>query len=229
MLSIIFKIIKRLVLLFLISTILSVLLLRFIPIPFTPLVFTRMYEQYHNNKEIVFKKNWVPIDKISKQLQRAVISSEDQNFVEHHGFDFDAIGKAYDYNKNKKGSKPAIGASTISQQTAKNVFLWQGRTYIRKALEAYFTVLIELIWSKERILEVYLNVIEMGDGIYGAEAASQLYFHVPAEQLSRQQAAAIAAILPNPRRWNAAKPNGKLKYKINKIVSRMPKAKLPKK
>ena len=229
MLSIIFKIIKRLVLLFLISTILSVLLLRFIPIPFTPLVFTRMYEQYHSDKEIVFKKNWVPIDKISIQLQRAVISSEDQNFVEHHGFDFDAIGKAYDYNKNKKGSKPAIGASTISQQTAKNVFLWQGRTYIRKALEAYFTVLIELIWSKERILEVYLNVIEMGDGIYGAEAASQLYFHVPAKKLSRQQAAAIAAILPNPRKWNAAKPNGKLKYKINKIVSRMPKAKLPKK
>jgi monofunctional biosynthetic peptidoglycan transglycosylase len=188
-----------------------------------------MYEQYQNNKEIVFKKNWVPIDKISKQLQRAVISSEDQNFVEHHGFDFDAIGKAYDYNKNKKGGKPAIGASTISQQTAKNVFLWQGRTYIRKALEAYFTVLIELIWSKERILEVYLNVIEMGDGIYGAEAASQIYFHVPAKQLSRQQAAAIAAILPNPRRWNAAKPNGKLRYKINKIVSRMPKAKLPKK
>ena len=229
MLSIIFKIIKRLLLLFLISTILSVLLLRFIPIPFTPLVFTRMYEQYHSDKEIVFKKNWVPIDKISIQLQRAVISSEDQNFVEHHGFDFDAIGKAYDYNKNKKGSKPAIGASTISQQTAKNVFLWQGRTYIRKALEAYFTVLIELIWSKERILEVYLNVIEMGDGIYGAEAASQLYFHVPAKKLSRQQAAAIAAILPNPRKWNAAKPNGKLKYKINKIVSRMPKAKLPKK
>jgi len=229
MLSIIFKIIKRLVLLFLISTILSVLLLRFIPIPFTPLVFTRMYEQYHSDKEIVFKKNWVPIDKISIQLQRAVISSEDQNFVEHHGFDFDAIGKAYDYNKNKKGSKPAIGASTISQQTAKNVFLWQGRTYIRKALEAYFTVLIELIWSKERILEVYLNVIEMGDGIYGAEAASQLYFHVPAKKLSRQQAAAIAAILPNPRKWNAAKPNGKLKFKINKIVSRMPKAKLPKK
>jgi monofunctional biosynthetic peptidoglycan transglycosylase len=188
-----------------------------------------MYEQYHSDKEIVFKKNWVPIDKISIQLQRAVISSEDQNFVEHHGFDFDAIGKAYDYNKNKKGSKPAIGASTISQQTAKNVFLWQGRTYIRKALEAYFTVLIELIWSKERILEVYLNVIEMGDGIYGAEAASQLYFHVPAKKLSRQQAAAIAAILPNPRKWNAAKPNGKLKYKINKIVSRMPKAKLPKK
>lgn len=229
MLSFIFKIIKRLLLLFLISTILSVLLLRFIPIPFTPLVFTRMYEQYHYDKEIVFKKNWVPIDKISIQLQRAVISSEDQNFVEHHGFDFDAIGKAYDYNKNKKGSKPAIGASTISQQTAKNVFLWQGRTYIRKALEAYFTVLIELIWSKERILEVYLNVIEMGDGIYGAEAASQFYFHVPAKQLTRQQAAAIAAILPNPRRWNAAKPNGKLKYKINKIVSRMPKSKLPKK
>lgn len=229
MLSIIYKIIKRLVLLFLISTILSVLLLRFIPIPFTPLVFTRMYEQYHQNKEIVFKKDWVPINEISKQLQRAVISSEDQNFVDHYGFDFDAIGKAYEYNKNKKGSKPAIGASTISQQTAKNVFLWQGRTYIRKALEAYFTVLIEMIWSKERILEVYLNVIEMGDGIYGAEAASQLYFHVPAKQLSRQQAAAIAAILPNPRRWNAAKPNGKLKYKINKIVSRMPKAKLPKK
>lgn len=229
MLSIIFKIIKRLVLLFLISTILSVLLLRFIPIPFTPLVFTRMYEQYHHNKEIVFKKDWVPINEISKQLQRAVISSEDQNFVDHYGFDFDAIGKAYEYNKNKKGSKPAIGASTISQQTAKNVFLWQGRTYIRKALEAYFTVLIEMIWSKERILEVYLNVIEMGDGIYGAEAASQLYFNVPAKQLTRQQAAAIAAILPNPRRWNAAKPNGKLKYKINKIVSRMPKAKLPKK
>jgi monofunctional biosynthetic peptidoglycan transglycosylase len=188
-----------------------------------------MYEQYSNDKEIVFKKTWVPIDEISVQLQRAVISSEDQNFATHYGFDMDAIEKAYKYNQNKSGSKPARGASTISQQTAKNVFLWQGRNYIRKALEAYFTVMIELLWSKERILEVYLNVIEMGDGIYGAEAASEYYFHVKANQLSKQQAAAIAAILPNPRRWNASKPNGKIQYKINKIIQRMPKAMLPKK
>lgn len=188
-----------------------------------------MYEQYSQDKEIIFKKDWVSMDKISIHLQRAVISSEDQNFVNHHGFDFEAIEKAYTYNKNKTGSKPAHGASTISQQTAKNVFLWQGRTYVRKALEAYFTVLIEIIWSKERILEVYLNVIEMGDGIYGAEAASQHYFRVSAKNLSKKQAAAIAAILPNPRRWNAAKPNGKIKYKINKILARMPKAQLPKK
>ncbi len=227
MIKFILRVIKRIVILFFVSSILIVLIYRFLPIPLTPLMVSRMFEQYKNDKELKCKKDWMPIDKISKNLQKAVISSEDQNFMTHNGFDFKAIEKAYKYNQKKSSNKPARGASTISQQTAKNVFLWQGRTYVRKALEVYFTALIELFWSKERILEVYLNVIEMGDGIYGAEAASQEYFNVSAINLTKQQAASIAAILPNPRKWKASNPNGKTKYKVGKILNRMNKAVLP--
>ncbi|MBI2269886.1 MAG: monofunctional biosynthetic peptidoglycan transglycosylase, partial [Bacteroidetes bacterium] len=134
-----------------------------------------------------------------------VICSEDQNFLDHHGFDMDAIEKAVKHNKKHKRKR---GASTISQQTAKNVFLWPGRSWIRKGFEVYFTFLIELCWSKERIMEVYLNVIEMGNGIYGAEAAAKTFFHKPAKSLTSSQSALIAAVLPNPRKFSVAHPSG---------------------
>jgi len=144
------------------------------------------------------KRDYVRRGAISSNARLAVISSEDQLFPDHHGFDWKSIKKAMNYNKRKPGR--VRGASTISQQTAKNVFLWQGRSWIRKGLEVYFTFMIELIWGKKRILEVYLNVIEMGDGIFGIEMASEIYFNKHAKDISREEAAMIAACLPNPRR-----------------------------
>ncbi len=144
--------------------------------------------------------DWVSLDKISPGMQLAVICSEDQRFLEHRGFDYNAIKAAYE--RNRKGNT-LRGGSTISQQTVKNVFLWPGRSYVRKGFEAYFTFLIELFWSKERILEVYLNSIEMGEGVYGVEAAAQHWFNKSAKDLTRHEAAAIAAILPNPREYKA--------------------------
>ena len=146
------------------------------------------------------KRDYVDYDEMSYQVKLAVISSEDQKFPDHSGFDWKNIRKAMDYNQKKPG-RSVRGASTISQQVAKNVFLWQGRSWIRKGLEAYFTKMIEWVWGKERILEVYLNVIEMGKGIYGAEAAAQSYFKKPAKKLSRREAAMIAACLPNPKKY----------------------------
>lgn len=180
------------------------ILYRFVPVPITPLMVIRLFEQaVDEKKEVRFKKDWVPFSEISKNAPQAVYASEDQKFLDHNGFDFEAMEKAWENNKKGKRVK---GASTITQQTVKNVFLWPSRSYLRKGLEAYFTVLVELIWSKERIMEVYLNVIEMGDGIYGIEAAAQTYYKKPAAKLNRNQAAMIAAVLPNPRRWNPAKP-----------------------
>ena len=181
-----------------------VLLFRFVPVPFTSLMFIRCGQQLAAGHSLRMTKNWKSLDKISPNLVLAVVASEDNNFLEHHGFDFDAIEKAVKFNEKKKGKK-VRGASTISQQCAKNVFLWPGRSYIRKGFEAYFTLLIEIIWGKKRIMEVYLNVIEMGDGIYGAEAAAQEYFKESASGLSRAEAAQISALLPNPRKWNPAK------------------------
>lgn len=153
---------------------------------------------------MTLKHEWVSLEEISPKLQLAVVCSEDQNYLEHGGFDFAAIKKAM--TSNKKGKK-LRGASTISQQTAKNVFLWPGRSYVRKGFEVYFTLLIEIFWSKERIMEVYLNSIEMGNGVYGAESAAQYWFHKDAKKLSKDDAAAIAAILPNPRRYVANPPS----------------------
>lgn len=179
-----------------------VVLYKFVPVPFTPLMAIRYFENSEDGKNIETKHDWVPLEDISKNLQKAVIASEDGRFFEHSGFDFEAIQKAAVGNFKGKKLK---GGSTITQQTAKNVFLWQGRSYIRKGLEVYYTFLIELIWGKERILEVYLNSIEMGDGIYGAQAATQYWYKRDCKSLTRMQAAGIAAILPNPRRF---KPNG---------------------
>lgn len=194
-----FRFVWKTILWFNIISVFFVLLYKFVPVPFTPLMIIRAMEQKAAGKEMTFSHNWVPIESISPNLQKAVISSEDGKFFEHNGFDFSAMQKAFE--KNQKGKK-IRGGSTISQQTAKNVFLWPGRSYIRKGFEAYFTFLIELIWSKKRIMEVYLNSIEMGNGVYGAEAASKYWYHKQAKNLTKYEAAGIAAILPNPRKYN---------------------------
>ena len=217
-----FKKIKRFIwktfLWFNIISILLVLLFKFVPVPFTPLMAIRGIEQKFDGKEIIYSHDWVPIEEIATNLQKAVIASEDGNFLTHNGFDFKAIEKAMENNEKGKKIK---GGSTISQQTAKNVFLWQGRSYLRKGLEAYYTVLIELIWSKERIMEVYLNSIEIGNGIYGAQAASRHWFSKDAKNLTKLEAAGIAAILPNPRKFKASNSSSyinKRKAKISKYI-----------
>lgn len=181
-----------------------VLALKWLPVYVTPLVMLRTAEYALDGQWVPIRKNWVPLEEISPHLQRAVIAAEDPKFLNHTGFDFEAILKAIDANKKRKNK---IGASTITQQTAKNVFLYPSRTYIRKGLEVYFTFLIELLWDKQRILEVYLNVIELGPGIYGAEAASLYYWKKPAMKLSMGEAQLVAAILPNPRKWNPKNPS----------------------
>jgi len=178
----------------------------------------RNIEQLQEDKKLVLKHDWVPIEAISKNLQLAVICSEDQNFLAHNGFDMEAIEKAIEHNKKGKRIR---GASSISQQTAKNVFLWPQRSWFRKGLETYFTFLIELFWSKERIMAVYLNSIEMGNGVYGVEAASQFWFKKPAIKLNRNEAAAIAAILPNPRRYRANPATNYIQGRKNWIVRQM--------
>ncbi|EPR66549.1 monofunctional biosynthetic peptidoglycan transglycosylase [Cyclobacterium qasimii] len=202
-----------------VASIVMVVLLSVFPVYFTPLMGIRTVEQvFSEDKDLVLKKDWEPIEKISPHLYLAVIASEDQKFLSHGGFDWEAIESAFKGNKSGKQLK---GGSTISNQTAKNVFLWPGRNFVRKGLEAYFTVLIELMWGKERILEVYLNVIEMGDGIYGAEAAAQYYFKKPASDLNRQEAALIAAVLPNPIRWRPDKPTDYIRKRQSWILRNM--------
>lgn len=196
-----------------------VVLFRFVPVPVTPLMIIRCGEQLYDGKEMILKHDWVSIGQISKNLPLAVVCSEDQNFMNHSGFDIAAIERSVE--AAKRGSKRVKGASTISQQTAKNIFLWPGRSWIRKGFEVYFTVLIEFVWSKERIMEVYLNSIEMGNGIYGAEAAANHYWKTTAKNLSRTQAAAIAAVLPNPRRYSANPPGPYVQERIGWIVGQM--------
>lgn len=194
----------KVVLWFLAIPLIGVVIFKWVPVPATSLMVIRYMEQKEADTKTVWKHDWVPIEDISKNLQLAVICSEDQNFLNHSGFDLKAIEKAFD--NNQKGKK-VRGASTISQQTAKNVFLWPQRSWIRKGMEAYVTFLIELIWTKERIMEVYLNSIEMGNGIYGAEAASQYWFKKSASKLTKSEAAAIAAILPRPLKYRANPPS----------------------
>lgn len=195
-------------------SILLVIIYKWIPVPFTPLMFTRVVENKIDGKDAILSHDWVSLDEISPNLQKAVIASEDGNFLKHNGFDFLAMQKAF---KNNNRGKKLKGGSTISQQTAKNVFLWQGRSYIRKGLEAYFTVLIELIWGKERIMEVYLNSIEMGNGVYGAEEA-RYWYAKKAIDLSTREAAGIAAILPNPRKYKATNSSSYIERRKGKIV-----------
>lgn len=211
------KLIGRAILLFFAVSIASTIVFRFLPVPITPLVLQRVIEQgMDGDRKVRFSKDWVPIEAISKNLQLAVVCSEDQNFLKHFGFDMEAIKKAMSHNKKSKKTR---GASTISQQTAKNVFLLPIRSYVRKGLEVYFTFLIEVFWSKERILEVYLNVIEFGDGIYGAEAAATYFFNKEAKDLTASEAAILAAVLPNPLKYKANAP-GKYLQKRKKWILR---------
>ena len=202
------------------STILSVLILRWMPVWFTPLMFIRCAQQVSAGEEMKLRHRWVSLDEISPSLPTAVMASEDAHFLEHNGFDYKAIEHAAMRNM-KHPEKRKLGASTISQQTAKNVFLWPGRSWIRKGFEVYFTVLIELMWSKERIMEVYLNSIEMGDGIYGASAVAEWHFNTQASQLSKAQCALIAATLPNPRRFNSAHPSSYMLKRQKRILHEM--------
>jgi len=158
----------------------------------------RAVEAAWQKKPVKWKKTWRPLEQMSPSLARAVVASEDQRFFSHHGFDLEAIQNAFRANQ---AGRRKLGASTISQQTAKNLFLWPDRTWLRKGLEVYFTLLLELLWSKKRILEVYLNVVEMGDGVYGMPAAAEKYFGKPAKRLQAEEAALLAACLPAPRRW----------------------------
>jgi monofunctional biosynthetic peptidoglycan transglycosylase len=213
-----FKFIFKSILWLIALSLFFVVVFKWVPVPITPLMVIRYFEQPKQEKNSGWKHDWVSIDNISKNIQLAVICSEDQNFLNHHGFDMEAIKKAMENNQKKRRIK---GASTISQQTAKNVFLWPQRSWLRKGFEAYFTFLIELVWSKERIMEVYLNSIEMGNGIYGVEAASQYWFKKPASRLSQQEAAAIAAILPNPKRYRANPASNYIQSRKQWIVRQM--------
>jgi len=186
------------------SSILAVVFYKYVPVPCSPLMFIRCYQQVRDGQSLKMKHDWVPLDSISPDLPLAVWSCEDQNFLNHNGFDVDAIETAL---KEKEERGRVRGASTISQQAAKNVFLWPSSTWVRKGFEVYFTLLIEFFWDKQRIMEVYLNTIEMGDGIYGAEAVAQEHFGVNAKNLTRNQCAMIAVTLPNPRKFNSASPS----------------------
>mgnify|MGYP002735340773 CR=1 FL=1 len=209
------KFIFKLMLWFVGLSVLWVLVYKFVPVPYTPLMAIRSIE---GDDQFKLSHKWVPMEKISPHLQLAVICAEDQRFVHHNGFDREAIEKAIQSNR---AGKRLRGGSSISQQTAKNVFLWPERSWVRKGFETYFTFLIENLWSKERILEVYLNSIEMGDGIFGAQAAAEYWFGKTAQDLSQQNAAAIAAILPNPRNYRANPPSPYISRRISWIVQQM--------
>jgi len=212
------KILRWTVTIFFVSTILAVVAYRFIPVYATPLMFIRCIEQVADGKSITWHHHWVPLEKMSPSMPVAVMASEDQRFLTHHGFDFDAIQKAAESNKDGKKIR---GGSTISQQTAKNVFLWPGRSWIRKGFETYFTFLIELLWSKQRIMEVYLNSIEMGDGIYGVDAVAEYHFNTDASGLSRADCALIAATLPNPRKFSSKEPSAYMLKRQRQIQVQM--------
>lgn len=204
-------------------SLLLVSLFSFVPIPYTPLVAIRAIEAGLDGHTIRVAKEWIPIDAMAPSILRAAIASEDFRFIEHRGFDFDAIQKALRANERveRRGRGKIRGASTISQQTAKNVFLWPGRTWVRKGLEAWLTILIETTWTKRRILEVYLNVIEFGDGIYGVEAASERFFGKPAKKLSASEAALLIAVLPNPRNLHVEAPSAYVRFRQAAIVRRL--------
>jgi len=213
------KIILKFFLGFIFISIFSVLLLKWLNPPTTSIMIQRKVEaliSWNDRQMIAYE--WFSYDDISKQMAIAVIAAEDQNFPFHFGFDFEQIEKAIE--QSNRGRK-LRGASTITQQVAKNLFLWEGRSFIRKGFEAYFTVLIELLWSKERILEVYLNVIETGDMIFGVGAASQIYFKKLPAKLTRSQAALITATIPNPKRFSAKRPSGYILRRQSWILGQM--------
>lgn len=203
---------------FVATSILGVVLFKFLPVYVTPLMLLRCFQQVGDGQSIQLHHHWIPMEKISPSMPVAVMAGEDTRFLLHHGFDYDAIEKAARRNL-KRGKK--FGASTISQQTAKNVFLWPGRSWIRKGFEVYFTALIELMWSKQRIMEVYLNSIEMGNGIYGVDACAEYHFGKQASELSRADCALIAATLPNPRKFSSKNPSPYMRKRQRQIQNNM--------
>ncbi|WP_242919409.1 monofunctional biosynthetic peptidoglycan transglycosylase [Pontibacter liquoris] len=210
----------KLVLTLFLLSIVWVLLYRWVSPPATLHMIKRRAEAGAAQKgEPAIKYKFVSLEEMSPQLPLAVVTSEDQLFLIHHGFDFHAIWDAFKRNQDNK--KKIRGGSTISQQVAKNVFLWHGRSYLRKAVEAYFTMLIEVLWGKERILEVYLNIAEMGDGVFGVEAASQKYYRKPAKALGRQEAALLAAVLPNPIKYSVRNPSAFVRGRRSRIARAM--------
>lgn len=219
-----FSWVNRLILLFFATSILAVVIYGIVPVPITPLMIIRTVEQMIDGTKPKLSHDWVSGKRISDNLRRAVIASEDQRFYEHWGFDVIQIKKATRENKWRKRPR---GASTISQQTAKNVFLWPKSSWVRKGLETYFTVLIELFWTKDRILTVYMNSMETGKGIYGAQAVAEEHFDTSAERLTRSQSALIAATLPNPRRFNSAYPSGYVRRRQQHILHQMRYISLP--
>jgi monofunctional glycosyltransferase len=208
----------QIVALFLVISILATLALRWIPPPTTAMIMERRIESLWDGRSYQVDCRWASWEEISPHAALAVIAAEDQNFATHHGFDFKSIQKAIDAHERGKRLR---GASTLSQQVAKNVFLWSGRSFIRKGLEAYFTVLIELVWSKRRILEVYLNIVELGDGIFGVEAAGRRFFQKPASSLTPDDAALLAAVLPNPIRLKANRPSAYVRERRDWILQQM--------
>lgn len=198
----------------------SVVLLKYVPVYFTPLMILRSCQSILDGKTPRNDKKWVSLDEISKNLTIACIASEDNLFIQHNGFSERAIKQAM---IERLEGKRIRGGSTISQQTAKNVFTFCTRTWFRKGIETYYTILIELIWGKERIMEVYLNIVELGNGIYGAEAASQHYWGIPASKLSKAQSALMAAALPNPRHYSISHPGPYMQKRQKQILNLMPK------
>lgn len=225
MLRKIWKFIWKAVLYFIAISVVWVLILKFVNPPITYLMIQRGFEYQSKGEGFKLKKDWVKYEDLNDHLKRAAIASEDARFMNHWGFDTEAIKEAYERNKNDQST--LRGGSTISQQTAKNVFLWPQRSYVRKAFEAYFTLLIEVIWGKKRILEVYLNIIETGEGIYGAQAVAQAHFKKDQSELSKRQAAQIIAVLPNPRRWNSGKPTAYIQKRTNQIMRYMTHYQIP--
>ena len=218
--KIIKKTLKWIVVAFFASTILSVVALRFLPVVVTPLMLIRCYQQVKAGEDLKLSHDWEPLTNISKDLPIAVMASEDAKFLDHHGFDYEAIEHAAKRNRQHP-EKRKLGASTISQQTAKNVFLWPGRSWVRKGFEVYFTALIELMWPKERIMEVYLNSIERGNGIYGAQAVAEEHFNTDAKSLTKAQCALIAATLPNPRKFSSKNPSAYMLKRQKRILREM--------
>ena len=204
--------------LFMLGSVLLVFVLRWLPPLTSGVMIERRLESFFSPTDYTRRYDWVPLAQISPTIGVAVIAAEDQLFAEHFGFDWKAIEKAIAYNQKHKKTR---GASTISQQTAKNLFLWSGRNWLRKGMETWFTILIETLWSKERILEVYLNIVEFGDGVYGVEAAAQFYFHKPASKLNASEAALLAAVLPNPRVYQVNKPSSYIRGRQQWILLNM--------
>ena len=223
------KFIPKLILMFIGISLFFVLLYRFVNPPLTPLMVTRFFQQSIDDKRTLnFQRDYVSIEDISPNLINAVVAAEDGKFMQHNGFDFEQLKMSYKENKEGKNGR-IRGGSTISMQTAKNAFLPHHRTYVRKAFEAYFTVLIELFWTKERIMEVYLNIVEFGDGIYGCEAAAQHYFGKSAKNLTVNEAAQLAVTLPSPQKRNPAKATPYFKKRTAIIAKRMTKVDLSQK